>query len=86
MPEGANPASFFHHGGVRKVTGMKSPHLLSRQAIDEFKGIYREGFSQNLSDDEAQKMALSLLYLFRILLKPDRSAMAEEMSVPTRPH
>jgi len=49
---------------------MEAPKQLSRQAVEEFKVIYQEEFSQQLSDDEAQEMALSLLRLFDTLLQP----------------
>ena len=49
---------------------MKTPQLLSRQAIDEFKAIYQEEFDQSLSDDEVQEIALRLLRFFGILKRP----------------
>ena len=50
---------------------MEPPQQLSRQAIDEFKAIYRDEFGQELSDDEAQEIATRLLRFFGILVKPD---------------
>lgn len=49
---------------------MKTPHQLSRQAIEEFKAIYQEEFGQKLTDDEVQEIALRLLRFFGILRKP----------------
>ena len=49
---------------------MKTPQQLSRQAIDEFKAIYREEFGKNLSDAEVQEIALRLLRFFGILVRP----------------
>lgn len=49
---------------------MKTPHQLSRQAVEEFKAIYREEFGQNLTDDEVQEIALRLLRFFGILHQP----------------
>jgi hypothetical protein len=49
---------------------MEVPQHLSRQAIEEFKAIYQEEFRQNISDDEAQEIALRLLRLFHIVLRP----------------
>ena len=47
---------------------MKTPQQLSREAIEEFKAIYREEFGQTLSDNEVQEIALRLLHFFGILL------------------
>ena len=57
----------FHHGV--KVSGMKTPNQLSREAIDEFKAIYQEEFGETLSDDEVQEIAMRLLRFFGILNK-----------------
>ena len=56
------------HRGV-KVSGMKTPNQLSREAIDEFKAIYQEEFGEILSDDEVQEIAMRLLRFFGILNK-----------------
>jgi hypothetical protein len=49
---------------------MKTPHQLSRQAIDEFKAIYQEEFGKSLSDDEIRGIAIRLLGFFGILARP----------------
>jgi hypothetical protein len=54
---------------VGKVDNMKTPHQLSREAIDEFKAIYQEEFGEVLSDDEVQEIATRLLRFFGILNK-----------------
>ncbi len=58
---------------------MKTPQQLSRQAIDEFKAIYKEEFGQTLSDDEVQEIAVRLLRFFGILVRPrsDEPAIRE---------
>jgi hypothetical protein len=68
LPDWANLLSCFHSQGDRKVGGVETSQQLSRQAIDEFKAIYQEEFGQDISDDEARKIALPFLNLFRILL------------------
>jgi hypothetical protein len=50
---------------------MKTPERLSREAIDEFKSIYKDEFGKLLSDDEVKEMALRLLRFFGILSDPD---------------
>lgn len=49
---------------------MTQPQQLSRQAIDEFKAIYRDEFGRELSDDEVQEIAIRLLRFFGILVHP----------------
>ncbi len=70
MPDRTIPPLFFRQPCPSKVKGMEAPHHLSRQAIGEFKAIYQEEFRQNISDDEAQEIALRLLRVFDILLRP----------------
>jgi hypothetical protein len=49
---------------------MTSPQQLSRQAIDEFKAIYKEEFGRELSDDEVEEIAIRLLRFFGNPLRP----------------
>jgi len=70
LPNRARPPPFFRRRCTRKVSGMKSPQQLSRQAIEEFKAIYQEEFGRSLSDDEVQEIALRLLRFFGILNQP----------------
>ena len=58
---------------------METPHQLSREAIDEFKAIYKDEFGKVLSDDEAREMGLRLLNFLKFLLEPTPS------SSPARP-
>jgi hypothetical protein len=52
------------------MSTMKTPQQLSRQAIDEFKAIYRDEFGNDLSEDEVREIALRLLRFFRVLGEP----------------
>lgn len=49
---------------------MKTPQQLSREAIAEFKEIYKDEFGVELTDDEVQEIATRLLRFFGILHKP----------------
>ena len=49
---------------------MKIPNQLSREAIEEFKGIFQEEFGALLSDEEVQLITMRLLYFFGILKPP----------------
>lgn len=70
MPKQTNLPSFFYNPYTGKVSGMKIPQQLSRQAIEEFKAIYREEFGRSLSDDEVKEIAVRLLRFFGILVRP----------------
>jgi len=43
---------------------------LSKQAIREFKSIYKEEFREDISDYEAYELATNLLSLFKIIYRP----------------
>jgi len=43
---------------------------LSKEAIEEFKKIYREEFGKKISDEEAQEKGQRLLSLFKIIYRP----------------
>lgn len=49
---------------------MKISQQLSREAIDEFKTIYKDEFGVELTDDEVKEIATRLLRFFGILHKP----------------
>ena len=49
---------------------MKTPEQLSREAIDDFKAIYKDEFGKDLSDDEVREMAMRLLHFFGVLTDP----------------
>ena len=68
------------HSVPDSIGGMALPRQLSRQAIEEFKAIYLDEFGQRISDDEAQTIALRLLSLFEILVRPARSEPHDQKS------
>lgn len=43
---------------------------LSHKAITDFKQIYLRKFSQQLSDEEANKLGVELLEFFKLIYKP----------------
>lgn len=43
---------------------------LSKQAVGEFKSIWKEEFGEEISDKKALEQATSLLNLFRVISKP----------------
>jgi hypothetical protein len=51
------------------LISMTVPQTLSRQAIDEFKAIYRDEFGNTLSDSEVHEIAMRLLRFFGVLVQ-----------------
>jgi hypothetical protein len=49
---------------------MKTPQQVSREAIDDFKQIYKDEFGVELTDDEVKELATQLLRFFGILHQP----------------
>ena len=45
---------------------------LSKEAIEEFRAIYREEFGKELSDDEVDEMGMRVLRLFHLLEQPEK--------------
>jgi hypothetical protein len=43
---------------------------LSKEAINEFKAIYREEFGEEISNAEAQELGESLISLFKVIYRP----------------
>ena len=43
---------------------------LSKEAIEEFKEIYRQEFKKKISDSEAQELGENLISLFKIIYRP----------------
>jgi len=41
--------------------------ILTKEAIQEFKEIYKKVFKEELSDEEAFRMASNLLNLYRVI-------------------
>ncbi|MBM3210659.1 hypothetical protein FJZ33_00450 [Candidatus Poribacteria bacterium] len=43
---------------------------LSKEAIKEFKEIYRREFNKDISDEKAQELGQNLIDLFRVIYRP----------------
>ena len=51
---------------------------LSKEAIEEFKEIYRQEFSEEIDDQKALELALNFLNLFKVIYKPITKKEFEE--------
>lgn len=58
---------------------------LSEQAIREFQVIYAEEFGEELSAADAQEMALRVLRLFQVVLRPADRAESRNREPHTHP-
>ena len=85
LPIVARLLAYFRNRRGGKVDRMKTPQQLSRQAIEEFKAIYREEFGETLSDEKVQEMALRLLRFFGILTEPAPGDTPDKTTSPQRP-
>jgi len=43
---------------------------LSKEALEEFKQIYKEEFGEDLTDAEAEEMATRVMRLYELLFRP----------------
>jgi hypothetical protein len=43
---------------------------LSKEAIEEYKRIYKRNFCEEISDEEAREQGENLINLFRIIYRP----------------
>jgi len=43
---------------------------LSKEAIKEFKDIYRKEFKEDISDGKAQELGENLISLFKVIYRP----------------
>jgi len=54
---------------------------LSKEAIEEFKEIYKREFGKTISDEKAQELGQNLISLFKIIYRPipvDKESKDEE--------
>jgi len=51
---------------------------LSKQAIDEFKAIYKKEFKEEISDEDARERAERLIRLYRAVYYPTSDDYKEE--------
>lgn len=44
--------------------------MLSKDAIEEFKAIYKKEFGEDISDEEALEKGTELINLFKVIYRP----------------
>jgi hypothetical protein len=51
--------------------------MISTELLEKFKKLYLDEFKIQLTDEEATKMAIDLLNLMRVLLKPESKKLGK---------
>lgn len=52
--------------------------MLSKQALDEFKVIWRAEFGEDVPDDIATEEAINLLTMFNVIYRPIKKEWVDE--------
>ena len=53
--------------------------MLSKEAIDEFKKIWREEFKEDISDEKATEEGINLLTMFDAIYRPIKKKWVDEL-------
>jgi len=59
---------------------------LSKEAIKEFKAIYKKEFKEDISDGKAQELGENLISLFKIIYQPIPNNGQQNCNCDTIPH
>ena len=60
--------------------------MVSREALDEFKRIWKREYGAEISDEEAMPKAIALLTLFDVIYRPITRAQAEKYGNDNETH
>jgi len=52
--------------------------MISREALDEFKKIWRVEYGEEITDEEAMPKAIALLALFDVVYRPIKQSWMEK--------
>ena len=53
--------------------------MLSQEALQEFKRIWKEEYGETISDDFAVKQAINLLTLFDVIYRPVKKSWSDDL-------
>ena len=56
--------------------------MISKQAVEEFKIIYRDQYGKELSDTEATRMANDLIRMYKAVLRPSKNKISLISNLP----
>ena len=68
----------FDHAGIIKVMPRWRKTMISEQALQEFKMIWKDETGQDMTDKEALDAAVALLHLFDVIYRPIPKAWSDE--------
>ena len=66
------------HAGIIKLLPLWRETMISDQALQEFKMIWRNETGQEIADKEALDAAVALLHLFDVIYRPIPKAWSDE--------
>lgn len=52
--------------------------MISKEALEEYKKIYREEFDKDISDEDALKQAVNLLSMMNVIYRPLKKEWLKE--------
>lgn len=57
--------------------------MISKEALEEFKAIYKKEYNKDISDEKALDLALNLLNVMNIVYRPIKKEWLEKENSPT---
>jgi hypothetical protein len=67
-----------NHAGIIKLMPQWRKTMISEQALQEFKMIWKDETGQDMTDKEALDAAVALLHLFDVIYRPIQKAWSDE--------
>lgn len=58
--------------------------MISAQALQDFKAIWKNQFGEDISDEKATEEALNLLNLFNVIYRPIKKESSNEYEIKHR--
>ena len=53
--------------------------MLSKEALEEFKAIYKKEYNEDISDENALEMAVNLLNMMNVVYRPIKKKWLDEL-------
>jgi hypothetical protein len=75
-----------NHAGIIKLLPQWQKTMISDQALQEFKMIWKDETGQDMTDKEALDAAVALLHLFDVIYRPIPKAWSDEYDNQTQNH
>ncbi len=53
--------------------------MISKEALEEFKAIYKKEYNEDISDEKALELAINLLNIMDVVYKPIKKEWVKEL-------